>query len=72
MRKFWNKFWIGFRSEIAEKQNIRNLIEFLITIVLFDVINSIVFDGKDISYTTMIAGAALFVAISTRRRLDNQ
>lgn len=72
MRNFWNNFWIGFRSEIAEKQNIRNLIEFLITIVLFDVINSIVFDGKDISYTTMIAGAALFVAISTRRRLDNQ
>ena len=72
MRNFWNKFWIGFRSEIAEKQNIRNLIEFLITIVLFDVINSIVFDGKDISYTTMIAGCALYLAISTRRRLDNQ
>ena len=72
MRNFWNKFWIGFRSEIAENQNIRNLIEFLITIVLFDVINSIVFDGKDISYTTMIAGCALYLAISTRRRLDNQ
>lgn len=72
MRNFWNKFWTSFWNEIKEKQNFRNLIEFLITIVLFDVINSIVFDGKDISYTTMIAGAALFVAISTRRRLDNQ
>ena len=72
MRNFWNNFWTSFWNEIKEKQNSRNLIEFLITIVLFAVINSIVFDGKDISYTTMIAAAALFVAISTRRRLDNQ
>ena len=72
MRNFWNNFWIGLRSEFTEKQNIRNLIEFIITIVLFTLINSIVFDGKDISYTTMIAGCALYLAISTRRRLDNQ
>jgi hypothetical protein len=72
MRNFWNKVWIGFRSEFTEKQNIRNLIEFIITIVLFTVINSIVFDGKDSSYTTMLAGCALYLAISTRRRLDNK
>ena len=72
MRNFWNNFWIGLRSEFTEKQNIRNLIEFIITIVLFTVINSLVFDGKDISYATMIAGCALYLAISTRRRLDNQ
>ena len=72
MRNFWNKFWIGLRSEFTEKQNIRNLIEFIITIVLFTVINSLVFDGKDISYATMIAGCALYLAISTRRRLDNK
>ena len=72
MRNFWNNFWIGLRSEFTEKQNIRNLIEFIITIVLFTVINSLVFDGKDISYATMIAGCALYLAISTRRRLDNK
>ena len=72
MRNFWNNFWIGLRSEFTEKQNIRNIIEFIITIVLFTVINSLVFDGKDISYATMIAGCALYLAISTRRRLDNK
>ncbi len=72
MRNFWNNFWIGLRSEFTEKQNIRNLIEFIITIVIFTAINTVVFDGKDSTYVSMLAGCALYLAISTRRRLDNQ
>jgi hypothetical protein len=72
MRNFWNKVWTSFVDEIKKQNFIRNSIEFIITIVLFTAINTIVFDGKDSSYTTMLAGCALYLAISTRRRLDNQ
>jgi hypothetical protein len=72
MRNFWNKVWTSFVDEIEKQNFIRNSIEFIITIVIFTVINTAVFDGKDITYVSMLAGCALFVAISTRRRLDNQ
>ena len=72
MRNFWNKVWTSFVDEIKKQNFIRNSIEFIITIVIFTVINAVVFDGKDSTYVSMLAGCALFVAISTRRRLDNQ
>ena len=72
MRNFWNKFWISFWNEIKKQNFIRNLIEFIITIVIFTAINAVVFDGKDSTYVSMLAGCALYLAISTRRRLDNQ
>jgi hypothetical protein len=72
MRNFWNKVWTSFVDEIKKQNFIRNIIEFIITIVLFTVINAVVFDGKDSTYVSMLAGCALYLAISTRRRLDNQ
>jgi hypothetical protein len=72
MRNFWNKFWISFWNEIKEQRFIGTVIEFIITIVIFTVINAVVFDGKDISYATMIAGCALCLAINTRRQLYKQ
>jgi hypothetical protein len=72
MRNFWNKVWTSFVDEIKKQNLIRNLIEFIITIVIFTVINAVVFDGKDSSYASMLAGCALYLAISTRRRLDNK
>jgi hypothetical protein len=72
MRNFWNKVWTSFVDEIKKQNFIRNSIEFIITIVIFTVINAVVFDGKDSTYVSMLAGCALFIAISTRRRLDNQ
>jgi ABC-type iron transport system FetAB permease component len=72
MRNFWNNFSNGFWIEINEKQFIWTVIETFITLVVFSFITHLFFNGEDSSYTTMIAGAALFVAISTRRRLDNQ
>ena len=65
-------FWIGFWTEIKEKQFIWTVIETFITLIVFSFITHLFFNGEDSSYTTMIAGAALFIAISTRRRLDNQ
>lgn len=72
MRNFWNKVWTSFVDEIKKHNFIRNLIEFTITIVIFTAINAVVFDGKDSTYVSMLAGCALYLAISTRRRLDNQ
>ena len=72
MRNFWNKVWTSFVDEIKKQNFIRNSIEFIITIVIFTVINAVVFDGKDSTYVSMLAGCALFIAISTRRRLDNK
>jgi ABC-type iron transport system FetAB permease component len=65
-------FWIGFWTEIKEKQFIWTVIETFITLVIFSFITHLFFNGEDSSYTAMIAGAALFVAIGTRRRLDNR
>jgi ABC-type iron transport system FetAB permease component len=65
-------FWIGFWTEIKEKQFIWTVIETFITLLVFIFITHLFFNGEDSSYTTMIAGAALFIAISTRRRLDNK
>jgi ABC-type iron transport system FetAB permease component len=65
-------FWIGFWTEIKEKQFIWTVIETFITLVVFSFITHLFFNGEDSSYTTMIAGAALFIAISTRRRLDSK
>jgi ABC-type iron transport system FetAB permease component len=65
-------FWIGFWTEIKEKQFIWTVIETFITLVVFSFITHLFFNGEDSSYATMIAGAALFIAISTRRRLDNK
>ena len=65
-------FWIGFWTEIKEKQFIWTVVETFITLVVFSFITHLFFNGEDNAYTTMIAGAALFIAISTRRRLDNQ
>ena len=65
-------FWIGFWTEIKEKQFIWTVIETFITLVFFSFITHLFFNGEDSSYTTMIAGAALFIAISTRRRLDSK
>ncbi len=65
-------FWIGFWTEIKEKQFIWTVIETFITLLVFSFITHLFFNGDDSSYTTMIAGAALFIAISTRRRLDNK
>jgi hypothetical protein len=72
MRNFWNKVWTSFVDEIKKQNFIRNTIEFIIAIVLFTVINAVVFDGKDSTYVSMLAGCALFIAISTRRRLDSK
>jgi ABC-type iron transport system FetAB permease component len=65
-------FWIGFWTEIKEKQFIWTVIETFITLVVFSFITHLFFNGEDISYATMVAGAALFIAISTRRRLDGR
>ena len=67
-----HNFWIGFWTEIKEKQFIWTVIETFITLVVFSFITHLFFNGEDSSYTTMIAGAALFIAISTRRRLDSK
>ena len=72
MRNFWNKVWASFVDEIKKQNFIRNSIEFIITIVIFTVINAVVFDGKNSTYVSMLAGCALYLAISTRRRLDNK
>jgi hypothetical protein len=72
MRNFWNKVWTSFVDEIKKQNFIRNSIEFIITIVIFTVINAVVFDGKDSTYVSMLAGCALYIAISTRRRLDKK
>jgi ABC-type iron transport system FetAB permease component len=65
-------FWIGFWTEIKEKQFIWTVIETFITLLVFSFITHLFFNGEDSSYATMIAGAALFIAISTRRRLDSK
>jgi hypothetical protein len=49
-----------------------NLIEFMFFIAVFVVINNWFYDGKDATYTGMIAGAALYIAITNRRNLDNR
>lgn len=48
-----------------------NVIEFTFFIIWFNVLNEWLFDGKDASYANMIAGAALFIAIQTRRKLGS-
>lgn len=68
MRNFWISFW----NEIKEQQFIWTVIEISVTLVFFSFITHLFFNGEDSSYASMIAGAALFVAISSRRRLDNQ
>jgi hypothetical protein len=72
MRNFWNNFSNGFWTEIKEKQFIWNLLETVIFVLLFSFVNTLVTGGDDASYASMLAGAALFVAISNQRRLDNQ
>lgn len=60
----WNK--------IKNTQFIWNLFETLLFILFFSLVNAVVTGGDDSSYAGMVAGAALFLAISNQRRLDNQ
>lgn len=68
MRNFWNSFC----NEIKERQFIRTLIEWFGFVVVFNLINYFIYDGKASTYASMLAGAALYIAISNRRRLDNR
>jgi hypothetical protein len=68
MRNFWNSFC----NQIKERQFIQSLVEWFCFIVFFSVVNHLFYNGADSSFATMVAGAALFVAIKNERRLDNK
>ena len=72
MRNFWNKFWTSFWNTIKEQQFIGSVIQTVIWLTIFSFITHLFFNGQDSSYTSMVAGAALFTAISNQRRLDKK
>lgn len=72
MRNFWNKVWTSFCNTIKEQKIIGSAIETVIFLVIFSVITHLFFNGEDSSFSSMVAGAALFTAISNQRRLDKK
>ena len=49
-----------------------DIVEFGFFIGLFMLANRCLFDSRDISYATMVAGCALYISICNRRQLNNQ
>jgi hypothetical protein len=68
MRKFWNSFC----NQVKEQRLGRTLVGWFCFIVFFSFVNTIFYDGADTSFATMVAGAALFAALNSQRRLDNK
>lgn len=62
-----HNFWI----KIKELRFIGAFIETFLLIVFLGIINHLFFDGEFVTYISMIASAALYVAIRSERRLDN-
>ena len=72
MRNFWNNVWTSFGNTIKEQKLIGSVIETLIFLVIFSFVTHLFFNGEDSAYASIVAGAALFTAISNQRRLDNK
>jgi drug/metabolite transporter superfamily protein YnfA len=72
MRNFWNSFWNSFWNTLKEQQFFWTVIETVITLTIFSIITHLFFAGEGSSFAAMVAGGALFIAISSRRRLDNK